>query len=515
MSRLSKFVKNALLLGAVSVFMRTVSVVFNAYIASRIGAGGMGLFSLIMSVYVFSVTLAGSGINLAVTRLVAESIAKNCDSGIIGAVKKCVLYALCFGGGAAILLFAFSGILAEKAVGEENVAMCFRALAAALPFIAVSNVFSGYFYAVRRSAKSALSGVFEQFIKIAVTVLFLKKLCPLGTEYACLALVLGMSISEGLSFTYLLAFYLADRKKHLRPSALECVPHDTTRKMISIALPIMLSSCLRSGLVTVEHMLIPRGLESYGADRTASLSAYGTVSGMAMPVLLFPSALCAVFSSLIIPELSELSARSEKIKNDTEICYMVRRAFGAALLFGIGTAGIFVCFSQPLGQLIYKSSDAAKYIGILAPLVPLMYFDMTVDGMLKGLGQQLYCMRVNILDAAVSILLISVLLPKYGITGYITCIYITETMNVALSSGRLFYITGAKLMIFKRIFMPLFCIAGACSVSTLLLLPEKAPGKTSVAGMIISAALYMFFLLATSTLSGEDAAWIKKLTRMR
>ena len=41
MSRLSKFVKNALLLGAVSVFMRTVSVVFNAYIASRIGAGGM------------------------------------------------------------------------------------------------------------------------------------------------------------------------------------------------------------------------------------------------------------------------------------------------------------------------------------------------------------------------------------------------------------------------------------------------------------------------------------------
>ena len=113
MSRLSKFVKNALLLGAVSVFMRTVSVVFNAYIASRIGAGGMGLFSLIMSVYVFSVTLAGSGINLAVTRLVAESIAKNCDSGIIGAVKKCVLYALCFGVGASILLFAFSGLLAE------------------------------------------------------------------------------------------------------------------------------------------------------------------------------------------------------------------------------------------------------------------------------------------------------------------------------------------------------------------------------------------------------------------
>ena len=91
MSRLSKFVKSALLLGAVSVFMRTVSVVFNAYIAANIGADGMGLFSLINSVYIFAVTLAGSGINLAVTRLVTEAMAKNCDGGIIRAVKKCIV----------------------------------------------------------------------------------------------------------------------------------------------------------------------------------------------------------------------------------------------------------------------------------------------------------------------------------------------------------------------------------------------------------------------------------------
>ena len=179
MSRLSKFVKSALILSVVSIFMRTVSVVFNAYVARGIGSEGMGLFSLIMSVYVFAVTLAGSGINLAVTRLVTEAMAKDCDGGIIRAVRKCVVYAICFGGGAGILLFTFSGLLAEKAIGDGSVSMCFRTLAFALPFIAVSNVFSGYFYAVRRSAKSALSGVFEQFIKIGTTVLFLGKLCPL------------------------------------------------------------------------------------------------------------------------------------------------------------------------------------------------------------------------------------------------------------------------------------------------------------------------------------------------
>lgn len=513
MSRLSKFVKSALLLGAVSVFMRTVSVVFNAYIAANIGADGMGLFSLINSVYIFAVTLAGSGINLAVTRLVTEAMAKNCDGGIIRAVKKCVVYALCFGGGAAILLSAFSDVIATKAIGDPEVSMCFRTLSAALPFIAVSNVFSGYFYAVRRSSKSALSGVFEQFVKIAVTVFFLGRLCPLGTEFACLALVLGMSISEGLSFSYLLLFYLADRKKHLHPSLCDS---SSCGSVVSIALPIMLSSCLRSGLVTIEHILIPRGLEKFGTGRAESLSAYGTVSGMAMPVLLFPSALCAVFSSLIIPELSELSAKSDKIKDDKEICYMVKRACGAALIFGIGTAGMFICFSEPLGLLIYKSADAAKYIGILAPLVPLMYLDMTVDGMLKGLGQQLYCMRVNILDAAVSILLISLLLPEWGITGYIACIYITETMNVALSVGRLLHITGARLMIGRRVILPLVCIAGACSVSTLLIFPMNPPPVFSaILGIGLCIVLYLFFLFATSALSTEDARWIKKLTSLR
>lgn len=510
MSRLSKFVKSALILSVVSIFMRTVSVVFNAYVARGIGSEGMGLFSLIMSVYVFAVTLAGSGINLAVTRLVTEAMAKDCDGGIIRAVRKCVVYAICFGGGAGILLFAFSGLLAEKAIGDGSVSMCFRTLAFALPFIAVSNVFSGYFYAVRRSAKSALSGVLEQFIKIGTTVLFLGKLCPLGAEYACLALVLGMSISEGLSFSYLLIFYLADRKKHLHPSLCE---GDRCGSVVAIALPIMLSSCLRSGLVTVEHMLIPRGLEKYGADRAASLSAYGAVSGMALPVLLFPSALCTVFSSLIIPELSELSARNGKIKGDKEICYMVRRACGAALLLGIGTAGIFICFSEPLGMLIYNSSEAAKYIKLLAPTVPLMYLDTTVDGMLKGLGQQLYCMRVNILDAAVSILLVSVLLPEMGITGYIVCIYITETMNVALSAGRLLHITGAKLPVLRRIVLPLLCIAGASSVSALLIFPmASSPLLSSVFGIILSLLLYLFFLFATYAISPEDASWLRKLT---
>lgn len=470
MSRLSKFIKSALTLGAATIFMRSVGVIFNAYVAGKIGAEGMGLYSLVMSFYVFAVTLATSGINLAVTRIVSEELALGRDAGAVKAVGKCVIYALSFGISASLLLFFSSPLLAGKAIGDGRMTMSLRALSPSLPFIALSSVFSGYFYAVRRVFKSAGSNVIEQLIKICVTCFLLYTIAPRGVEYACLSLVIGTSVSEGLSFSYLFIFYLLDRKKYLNMKTPYPPPGEISKRMFSISLPIALSAYLRSGLVTVEHMLIPRGLRKYGADYSASLAAYGTVAGMALPVLLFPAAVCSTFAGLIVPELSELAAKcGGKIRENKEIGYIARRSCGAALIFGIGTAGIFLCFARPLGLMIYGSSEAAYYIAVLSPLIPVMYLDTTVDGMLKGLGEQLYCMRVNIFDASVSILLVYILLPRSGISGYIACIFVTEILNCALSLGRLLYVTGIKLRILARVASPAVCVAGACSCTVLIL----------------------------------------------
>ena len=69
MKRLRRFFLNAALLGATTILMRSIAVIFNAYVSGKIGAEGMGLYSLITSVYGFAVTLATSGISLAVVRL--------------------------------------------------------------------------------------------------------------------------------------------------------------------------------------------------------------------------------------------------------------------------------------------------------------------------------------------------------------------------------------------------------------------------------------------------------------
>lgn len=512
MSRLKSFAKNAAMLVSVALIMRTVGVIFNAYAANKIGAEGMGLYSLVMSVYVFAVTIATSGINLAVTRLVSEELAVGRDSGAIKAMGKCVIYALSFGCFSAFALFFSAPLLAEKAIGDARMTLSLRALSAGLPFIALSNVFSGYFYAVKRVFKSASSSMIEQFVKIAVTCGLLWTFAPRGVEYACMSLVVGTSVSEGLSFSYLLVFYLSDKNKYLNRKTPYPPPSEISHRMFRISLPVALSAYLRSGLVTVEHMLIPRGLKKFGADYSLSLAAYGTVSGMALPVLLFPAAVSSTFAGLIIPEMSELAAKYKTKNGVSEINYIIKRSLGAVLIFGIGTAGIFVSFAATLGDVIYSSADASYYIAVLAPLVPVMYLDTCVDGMLKGLGEQLYSMRVNILDASLSILLVYLLLPKMGIMGYIVCIFATEIINAALSLWRLIKITGAKISVLRRVVMPVLCMAGAYSVTSLILRPTFLPKIVYlIIGIVLTVGLYAFFLGATGALGKEEYIWMKKI----
>ena len=56
--------------------MQSISIYFNSYITRKIGTEGIGLFTLIISVYSFFITLSTSGLNLTATKIVSEQMAK-------------------------------------------------------------------------------------------------------------------------------------------------------------------------------------------------------------------------------------------------------------------------------------------------------------------------------------------------------------------------------------------------------------------------------------------------------
>lgn len=504
MNRLKKFIINGLLVTAVSLFMRSVSVSFNVYISNKIGAVAMGVFTLISTVYGFAMTVATSGIGLAATRHIAEAVGEDDVRGLPPhkspavrcIVKKCVVYALSFSIASAVILFLFAELIGVKLLCDERTVLPLRVLAITLPPIALSSVLSGYFTAVRRVHKNAAVSVLGQGIRIFACVFLITLLGADDVEGACLAIVTGGAVSEILSFIVQYVLYLCERHSGSRGDVSAADSKRYERKVLHTALPVAFSAYVRSGLVTVEHMLIPWGLQRSGSSRDRSLAAYGVVHSMVFPLVLFPSALSGSFASLLVPEVAEAQASG----STDRISRIIKKVFHSVLIFSIGTAGIMMCFSYELANTVYPKTDAGKYILMVAPLIPVMYLDTSVDGILKGLGEQVYCMGVNIVDAALSVVLVWILLPRCGIIGYIITVYFTETVNATLSITRLLTVCSVKPDIMNWIVKPLLCVISATAAVRFFIgrFSIQATGAWNIAATIImTAAIYILLLMIT------------------
>ncbi len=491
MQRSERFIRNGLLLSAVTLLLRTVGVSFNAYLTTKMGAAGTGLFQLVMSIYTPALTLATAGIHLAVSRLVAEELGKNGGQART-ALRQCLRYAITASALVGGLLFMLSKPAATHWLNAPEAEPLLRILAVGLPLISLSSAMNGYFTAVRRVSRTAAVQILEQGVRIGLTALLLSHVGE-GDTVSCLIAIVAASVGADLVACGLTAVLC-----HRDTSRLSRSPskdgETILSRILAITLPVSISSFLRSGLVAIEHLLIPRGLKKSGVSYEAAMASYGTFSGMAMPILLFPASFLYAFTGLLIPELAEAkeNGRSKEIASTAE------RVVNTVLIYGIGAAGLLLAYSRELGLAIYHSEEAALYIRVMAPLLPIMYLDTAVDSMLKGLGEQVYTMKVNIIDALVSVLAVWFLVPRLGLNGYIAVVFISEMINFSFSFTRMIAVTGTKGIFFRRFPLPLLAVTGAVCGSKLLgrLLPLSAnPVIAAAAGLSVSAMGYCCLLL--------------------
>ena len=143
-----------------------------------------------------------------------------------------------------------------------------------------------------------------------------------------------------------------------------------TARMLAIAMPLAVSAYARSALGTIEHLLVPRGLRRAGFSADSALAGYGVIQGMALPVVLFPACLMGALSEVIVPELTK-----EQVSGGAEIPRTVRSVLIKSFLYALIVAACMFVFADMLGTVIYHSSEAGRYIRLLAPLIPIMYTD--------------------------------------------------------------------------------------------------------------------------------------------
>lgn len=426
MKPIKTFILNGIILTLTSLILRCIIMFFNSYISQKIGAEALGLYGLVMSIYGFAITIALSGINLATTKIIAEEIAIGNIQNAKKVVKKCLFFCLIFSSIAIFLLMTFSPIICQKWLHNKISPIPFYIISISLPFISMSSCISGYFAAVRNSIKPASDQILEQILKVILISLLLNYFMPCGLEYICISLILGNIISEIISFFYLYFLYKNDTRK------LSSFTDDKSffeKRILNITIPVGLTSFIRSGLSTIKQVLIPFGFEKNGNSCEQALANYGLISGMAMPLILFPNIIVLAFSNLLIPEFAEFNTRSQ----DYKIRKITKKILKYTLLFSINISIILFIFAPQLSMLMYKSTNVIIYIKLLSPLIPLMYLDSVVDCILKGLDKQVTVLKINIIDLVSSIFFIFILIPLFGINGYIFVIYFSEILNFSLS----------------------------------------------------------------------------------
>ncbi len=434
---------NTALLTGSSLAMSLISMAFQVWLAGRIGSAGIGLYQLVVSVSFLCTTFAISGIRFAATRLVSEEIGLERSSGISAAMRRCFVYSIFFGLAAMLVLWFCAEPIGFLWIGDARTVKSLRILAFSMPFLSLSSVMSGYFTACGRVWKPTLVHLSEQIITIGLVAFFLMHSPADDIEKNCAAVMLGSVAGDIISFICMLIFYLTDRQSCCGGSQRRL---KLTSRMLQVALPLAFSTYARSALSTLEHLLVPRGLKAAGYSPDRALSGYGTIQGMVMPILSFPACILIALAELIIPELTEAQMRGDKHEISRTVSSLLKKGIGYSV-----TVALFIfIFADRLGIYIYSSPEAGDFLRILAPLIPILYTDLITDGCLKGLGQQLWSMGINILDALLGVLLVWRLLPVYAMPAYIGIIYFNECLNFALSILRLSKVTEIRLWSLPR-----------------------------------------------------------------
>ncbi len=504
------FFQNAAILTVTSLLLRTIGIFFRIYVSNRVGAEGMGLYQMIVSVYVLMSSFATAGLNTAVTRLCTDALACNNAHRARSLLYRCIGLSTAVGVVSGFLLVCGSEALALHVLHDLRAIPSLRILTVSLPFMGISSCLKGYFLARRRVTSSSISQILEQIVRIAAIVLILQYTAAETVEAACFAVMLGDTIAEAVSCGYMTICYLLD-KRHLANDHRPNTESGDLRRICHIALPITAGRYLSSGLRTVENVLVPDTLtQCFGARETA-LSLFGKLKGMTMPLLFFPSSFLGAFSALLIPELSEAYALGHRHR----LQHTVRKALQITLLSSILISGVFLVVAEPLAILVYNDREIGGMLRILAPLAPVMYLESVVVGLLKGLDQQTHSLLYSILDSGSRIALILMLLPHFGMNGFYIVMIASNLLTCSLNLFRLCRVSGVKLCIRRWLVRPIAAVT--IGIGLILLLDHTMAIQASDPVMCcllyggIVTAVYLALLPALGCIRQEDLAVLRPI----
>ncbi len=495
-------IKSTIILTTAGLITKVIGFIYRVYMANELGAEAMGLYQLIIPLYILAWSISCSGITTTISKLTSESLSRRNYGEMKRFLYICLGMSFILSTTISVLLFLFADFLGNSFYNDIRVITPIKILTFSFPFMALGSCVRGYFYGLQKSTIPATSQVVEQLIKIFVIITLVTRFGSFTITYA----VLGLVFSEIFAFFYVL--YEFNKNKIDSFNAVSSISFKNSFNIIvAMALPLTLNKVLTSALVTYENMLIPLKLIEYGLPKEHALATLGQLTGMALPLIYFPSSLLVAISISLVPALASAKAKNLTRTIDDNI--------NKTLLFtsfsSFWVLAFFITFPKHLSFLIY-TDDISMYLLYLGFLAPFLYFQMVLNGILSGLGEHFPLFIHNILGSILTIISIYILVPKIGLTGFLVGFGCSLIFTSYSNYHKIKKYMINNITIFNLIFKPF--LSAMCSFLTVSYFIKTTSlfGAISIPSLLIGvstlSSIYIFFSIGTGFITIED---IKKV----
>lgn len=364
----------ATILIAANFIVKIIGVVYKIPLANILGSDGMGYLSSAYEVYQLLLTIFASGGAVAVSKIVAESLALAHFSEVRKEFRIMLTTFMIVGGTGAAVMFLGSGPFA-RTVSAEQAQLCMMVLAPAIFFLSLSCVFRGYYQGMQNMKPTGLTQVVEACFKLAIGIGFawLLKDLGFGEDKVAAGAISGTTISTMIGLFVLVGvFFSKENREKLRELSQKGGEERSTgeilKQFVKLAVPLTMSAMVVNFTGVLDLFLIYQRLQDAGLDNAAANAAYGGYKGYAQTLFNLPPSIISSLNISIIPALSAAFVAH----NVKRIRHVIRRSFKLVSALAMPCAVGLIVLAGPIQRMLFPAR--LNEIAVVTPLLQILGF---------------------------------------------------------------------------------------------------------------------------------------------
>jgi len=374
----------------------------------ELGPSGLGLYTLVFTIYMFGMQFAAFGIGAALTKYIAQyhddqtKIQKFVTSGVVGSLFS--------GSVIGILLYLFSGTISIQFFHVPEMTGFLRITAFCFPFIALQKAVIGALNGLRKMKLFAVINIVQNVAVLMITVILVLWL-EMGVSGAILGFILP-TISIGLISLVVVKDYFT--------TSLELM--NTILKEISwFGFYVVLSNSIGMVNTQIDSLLIGRFMSEI------EVGYYAVAIMFMQGIGLLPQAIQRVTT----PTIATYYGKKEFEKIRSLIKITVIKIFVITLCMSafLAISGKFLI------AIIFTEEFLPSYTPMLILLVGYTIYSafVSIGACFASVGKVQIAFRINLLCAILNILLNIILIPKFGLVGAASATSISLIFTMAIN----------------------------------------------------------------------------------